>query len=80
MTIEILLSGYHSILPHQSLSSTPLRITSCREFLVILTGKQLQAKETAKPLLPLNCKQVQFVACTGGTVWHTVGKRGDMRQ
>lgn len=39
------------------------RTTSCRELFVILTSKQLQAKETAKTLLPLNCiQQIQFVA------------------
>lgn len=65
MKFEILLSGYHSILPLSSTLASFLPSTFLcaplyapplpTEFLVILTVKQLQAKKTAKSLLPLNC-------------------------
>lgn len=54
------------------LPSTPPPL---REFLVILPGKQLQAKETAKPHQPLNCAQKWSSFLTGGMVWHTGLKR-----
>lgn len=61
MRAEILVKGYQCpAMLHLSLPSSA-HMATCRELLVILTDKQLQAKETLAPLLPLDCTQVLFV-------------------